>query len=184
MRTRFKEPKSTKHMFGMELRGADEFEALLKDLGGGAMRRAARTSISKALTVVSKDMKRRAKAIGDDGSISKSITKKLKTYSKRNVVWGMVGPSTKYVNEAANPVAHKPSKTAHLIEFGTRPHVIRRKGGIVVQHPGTAPRPFIRPSIEANKDIVLQIMKSEYVRAIDKAYAKMGKPRYSPGGAP
>lgn len=48
---------------------------------------------------------------------------------------------------------------AHLVEFGTRPHVIRaapgramRFGGVTtreVHHPGTRARPFMRPAADA-----------------------------------
>lgn len=48
---------------------------------------------------------------------------------------------------------------AHLVEYGTRPHEIRPKeqggalqfGGVTtrsVQHPGTRPRPFMRPAVD------------------------------------
>lgn len=48
---------------------------------------------------------------------------------------------------------------AHMVEFGTRPHVIRAKpghalrfGGVTareVHHPGTRARPFMRPAADA-----------------------------------
>jgi len=50
---------------------------------------------------------------------------------------------------------------AHLVEFGTRPHVIqpRRRGGALringaevrsADHPGTRPQPFMRPAADAS----------------------------------
>lgn len=63
---------------------------------------------------------------------------------------------------------------AHLIEFGTRPHIIRSKPGRAmrfgstttaqVNHPGIAGRPFIRPSAdEATPRAIAEVTK--YIRA-------------------
>lgn len=56
-------------------------------------------------------------------------------------------------------VGNRQAWYAHLVEFGTRPHVITPKtasalqfGGVTtkaVQHPGTRARPFMRPSVDA-----------------------------------
>lgn len=36
---------------------------------------------------------------------------------------------------------------AHMVEFGTKPHAIRKGGK--VSHPGTSPRPFMRPALDS-----------------------------------
>lgn len=56
--------------------------------------------------------------------------------------------------KATGPHAH----VAHLVEFGTRPHNISAKANgwlsflnifrLSVQHPGTKPRPFMRPALD------------------------------------
>jgi HK97 gp10 family phage protein len=63
---------------------------------------------------------------------------------------------------------------AHMVEFGTAPHEIRPKGkrsllvaGLlreVVQHPGAAPRPFLRPAFD-----------SESQRAVDEIGKRVGQ---------
>lgn len=61
---------------------------------------------------------------------------------------------------------------AHLVEFGTRPHVIKPKtqggalqfGGVTtraVQHPGTAPRPFMRPAADAGLLPAVEAVKAK-----------------------
>lgn len=37
----------------------------------------------------------------------------------------------------------------HLVEFGTRPHEIRR-GASAWQHPGSQPNPFLQPAVDAS----------------------------------
>jgi HK97 gp10 family phage protein len=53
---------------------------------------------------------------------------------------------------------------AHLVEFGTAPHL---NGGMFAgtQHPGTSPQPFFWPGYRANKKKV----KSRIARAVNKA---------------
>lgn len=60
---------------------------------------------------------------------------------------------------------------AHLIELGTQPHSVKKgasvRKGIFVGHkpfhPGTRPRPFVRPAFDATKDDVI----NEYAKQID-----------------
>jgi HK97 gp10 family phage protein len=59
---------------------------------------------------------------------------------------------------------------AWMLEGGTKPHEIRPKGkkslfiaGLfaeVVQHPGAAPRPFMRPALEEGADAALAAMQA------------------------
>jgi HK97 gp10 family phage protein len=61
----------------------------------------------------------------------------------------------------------------HLVEYGTAPHIIKAKaasgqlhlrGNVFaeeVNHPGAAPRPFMRPAYDAKKDEAVGIIKDE-----------------------
>jgi len=66
---------------------------------------------------------------------------------------------------------------AHMVEFGTRAHVIKtvtRKGSLViggrfvgrsVQHPGARPRPFMRPSLDGKaQEAVIAVGEQMKVR--------------------
>lgn len=84
--------------------------------------------------------------------------------------------------------ANQPS--AHLVEFGTGPHVIRPRkdasfgrlsftggdGGRVtpsiVNHPGAAPHPFMRPAFDETKQASLDIIASDIGAAVMKAANK------------
>lgn len=101
----------------------------------------------------------RARAPVASGDLRKSI----RTTSR--VKKGQVSASVKVGNAVA--------WYAHLVEFGTRPHVIRSKpgramrfGGTVtaqVNHPGIAARPFIRPAADqATPKAITEVTK--YIR--------------------
>lgn len=87
-----------------------------------------------------------------DGVLQRSAritTRKSKT--------GQVSASVKVGGE--NKKTGESAFYAHMVEFGTRPHVIApRAGGLqingqfvggAVEHPGSRPRPFMRPAADA-----------------------------------
>ncbi len=98
------------------------------------------------------------------GNLRKSIglkTKKAKTH--------LIG-----VTIGARIDGEHSGQHAHLVEFGTSPHVIRSRKlmsdgstvyGHIVTHPGSRPKPFLRPAIDTNEDAVLlkvgSVVKSE-----------------------
>lgn len=61
----------------------------------------------------------------------------------------------------------KPSKYAHLVEFGTRPHVFQvrtRKGIESFAHPGARARPFLGPAF----DVAAPTMTDDIGRAVGR----------------
>lgn len=62
---------------------------------------------------------------------------------------------------------------AHMIEFGTRPHIIKTKkqsliingyfAGKEVQHPGINPRPFMRPALDSGASVAI-VTAAEYIK--------------------
>lgn len=60
---------------------------------------------------------------------------------------------------------------AHLVEYGTRPHIIEAKppnkmlaiGFARVEHPGARPKPFMRPALDTAHGTALAAM-AEYIR--------------------
>lgn len=52
---------------------------------------------------------------------------------------------------------------AHMVEFGTRPHSLAKDGKGQINHPGTLPRPFMRPAIDS-ESVSAVIAAGEYIK--------------------
>ena len=52
---------------------------------------------------------------------------------------------------------------AHMVEFGTRPHSVSKKGKGDPTHPGTSPRPFMRPAFDSQAHNAI-IAAGEYAK--------------------
>jgi len=59
---------------------------------------------------------------------------------------------------------------AHLVEYPTRAHDIKRKNGKVIKHKGTKRQPFMRPAVDAKGKRVINHIGIELGRAIEKFY--------------
>lgn len=71
------------------------------------------------------------------------VSARVKGTAKRRVWWVSFRKRARYI--------------AHLIEFGTAPHVQPRfKKGF--SHPGARPRPFFRPAFDSKKDDILSTL--------------------------
>lgn len=87
--------------------------------------------------------------------------------------------------KAAGSKAYSSSEApyAHLVEFGTAPHKIRAGAGKklkiggyyvgkVINHPGAAPKPFLRPALLNNKDRIVAEIKAKLRKNIQREAAK------------
>jgi len=59
---------------------------------------------------------------------------------------------------------------AHLVEFPTRAHSIKRKSGANIDHPGTKRQPFMRPAVDAKGKKVINHIGRELGALIEKFY--------------
>lgn len=62
------------------------------------------------------------------------------------------------------------ARHAHLVEFGTKPHIIEAKPGKTlaigvsrVNHPGSKPQPFMRPALDLTQSAAITAV-GEYIR--------------------
>ena len=145
--------------FGVELEGAEALRKTLNKLASGTQRKAVRPAVSKALTPINKEAKRRApKGKADEGGgylrpghrpgdLRRSIGKRVKVYKYSGVVWGGVGPRKGH--------ADTPGLRVHWVEFGRPKH--------------NAPaQPFLRPALQAKRAEALRILGKETWRGIEK----------------
>jgi len=142
----------------LHVSGMSELDSLLKELPakieGNIMRGAVRAG--------AKVMEARAKELVpvDDGDLRDSI--KVRAKSKRGQVSATVRAGS------------KKAFYAHMVEFGTARHFIKPKkrkslffAGIareVVDHPGTSPKPFMRPALDNSQREAVDAAAA-YIRA-------------------
>ncbi len=142
----------------IQIRGLDEIERRLQQLPEKLRRRHLKDILREGLTLVYDEAKIRAPRrlskgweafvergtrLADAIAITISVTAKKAT--------GKVGIDT------------KKARHGHLLEFGTKPHKIGK-----IQHPGSRPRPFMRPAMDAKGDDSLNTMASKLAKAVEK----------------
>lgn len=126
------------------IQGGRQLDQLLQTLPVKVEKNILRGALRAGAAVIRDEVQQRAPI--DSGALRKSV--RISSRSNK----GRVSASVKVGNQEA--------WYAHLVEFGTRPHVIKAKpgramrfGGVTtaqVNHPGIAPRPFIRPAVDAS----------------------------------
>ena len=80
------------------------------------------------------------------GWLKKSLVTKSKRH--RNGTFSIIlGPRVHYY---ITETGEDPAKVAHLVELGTAPHAIGEG-----EHPGTQPKPFMRPAVDENRNAVI-----------------------------
>lgn len=153
----------------VQITGLKELEAALSNLGGAVGKKVARAALRKA----AEPMRDKAKELAPvrTGKLRDSIIigsklngrqmRSLKKLSKdqRAAVELFIGPS--YLKGDAG-------RHGHLVEFGTAPHVL---GGVFAgsMHPGSAPRPFMRPAWDTEKGPTVDRLREILWDRIDKA---------------
>lgn len=80
---------------------------------------------------------------------------------------------------ASVKVGNRQAFYAHMVEFGTRPHIIKAKPGSAlnvngaevksVNHPGIAPRPYMRPAADAKFGAAVAAVTAQIRKRLTKA---------------
>jgi HK97 gp10 family phage protein len=78
------------------------------------------------------------------GSLKKSIVTDTKVDRKTNAV------RVRVFIKAGKGKLGVPRRYAHLVEFGTKPHMVGGRAGSAL-HPGARAQPFLRPAFETRK---------------------------------
>lgn len=152
----------------MRIDGLKELDKALGELG----KRVGKATLRKAIKAASVPVINDAQALApvDDGTLKASIiagTKlgkaQRKLQNKESRANGGKATAEIYIGPTA--------PHAHLVEFGTAPHVLYRG----IKHPGTQPQPFMRPAFEQNQEKMMEIMKQELIIQINKALARQAK---------
>lgn len=155
----------------MPVRGDKEVARALRELArqvsvplNAASRFALQPTLSKARSNV-----QAMPASEKTGTLAASLViRKAPKSTKLNVVH-QVGPNAAF--QRWSPYGfRKPSKYAHLLEFGTAPHYQPKRG---VMHPGTRPRPFLTPAFFQTREEVVKRFGKKIGPEMEKRAAKL-----------
>jgi len=146
-----------------KMQGDKDLQRKLNVLPGRVSRKVTRVAINAGARIVSRDAKRNARR-GKTKLLSKSIGVKGK--SSRNGYYARIGARRGFAVVDASGKKYDPVRVVHLVEKGTAPHQIpdHRRGLLagkekVINHPGAAAHPFIRPALDNNLGQVQQTIR-------------------------
>lgn len=140
--------------------GGAELDRLLQTLPGKVQKNITRAALRAGAAVLLPEVKQRIPVASGNLRDTARITTRAKG--------GEASASVK----VGGKFKGKDAWYAHLVEFGTRPHIIRpqERGGLLrfgeviareVRHPGTAARPFMRPAVDANFNRVIDAVTAK-----------------------
>lgn len=141
--------------------GGAELDALLQTLPAKMHKNINRTALRAGAKVYLDELQTRIPE--DSGELKKSA--RITTRAKGATV------------SASVKVGNAKAWYAHLVEFGTRPHAIKasegamRFGGTItraVDHPGTRPRPFMRPTADEKLGEAVSAVKAKIKERLTK----------------
>lgn len=163
-----------------DLRGDKALIRALDALEDKVERRVLTSAVGKAARPILQSAK--SKVPQRTGALRNSLGIKRYRSKRLPMAVAIIGPrvnfkATKKVAANIGDQNIKPHKYAHLVEFGTAPHVIPGafvggKGPLTVSHPGTPARPFLRPAFDQNVGRAQTVMASEIWNGIKKEAAK------------
>lgn len=175
---------------GFAFHGADEMWRQLGELTGSIQRKYVRQGVAAGGRVLIKEMK--ARAPRGDSARKHSLSQATKLYAnagyrngldkKGNAkkLWKSITqrPSSQWPSASAQARAGNIATAvgptwpegahAHLLEYG---HKLVAWGRVTGQR--VAPRPFMRPSLDASRSAILTAQESKLREGIDKEAAKM-----------
>ncbi|MEM9019941.1 MAG: HK97-gp10 family putative phage morphogenesis protein [Planctomycetota bacterium] len=170
-----------------EIEGLDKLVAKLDQLDTKLQNKTARKAINAAGRGVVKDA--RPLVPHRYGLLKISLGQRVKRYRGTHVT--VIGARTRFKSKKAQRIRGggrtasraSPGNYAHLVEFGTAPHVIKPTNARAlallgsgrpvtrVDHPGAAPKPFLRPALEANRTKAFNTMAQVIGQAIREVQA-------------
>jgi HK97 gp10 family phage protein len=149
------------------------------------------TILRKAIRAGAKSPREAAKRMAprDSGLLARSISVRIGTNRKTGAVYAVVGPKRGVIarKKAGALLPGRPSKYAHLVEFGTRPHSLasgdklarRTQAGRQAsggrRHPGAKPHPFLAPAWRTTAMVAREDMRRVVEEEVAKKLAKRPK---------
>lgn len=153
-----------------DIEGLDELENSLALLDLATQNKSLRKAVREMAKPVKQNVEQRISSAGlvDTGALLNDVKIRVHT-DKRNTKFYDVG--------ATVGIGRENAYVAYWLENGVEPHILNpnaktkdgRPVNFQLMHPGLKPKPFLRPSLDENKDQVIQISQTVLKTAIDKA---------------
>ena len=158
----------------IDTKGFRDLEKSLLRLEKKAARKLLRKAVTRAAAIPRKDARSRAPA--ETGTLKKSLGVIYRTYKRAGggTRTAIIGPRTGFgqsVVVGGKSQWRDPVKYAHLVEYGTAPHVLASGR----QHPGTSPRPFMRPAFDNNVNAMIRKIGDVLGNGIEAEATKVSK---------
>lgn len=186
----------------MKLLGHRQLMHALRQFKPSVRRRIMRPAMRKAARIIVRDAK--ALAPKETGLLKRSIGMRMRVSGKTGNILVVIGPrhgfGAKVTRDpkgklvslhtrkrqsqyaGAETVYRNPTKYAHLVEFGSAPHVqagkLKRLGDRMVarvRHPGAPAKPFLRPALQRNKGRAMNTIRAEAWRQLQRYAEKLRK---------
>jgi HK97 gp10 family phage protein len=103
------------------------------------------------------------------GTLAASLVIRQKPRTSKLNPTFQVGPSSGF-QRATEFGSRRPANYAHLVEFGTAPHLQPGRG---VTHPGSAPHPFMAPAYYSTREQVVKRFGEKIGPEMEKRAAKL-----------
>lgn len=155
----------------LRIEGAKEMERALLQLKTASAKAVVRRVSKRALEPVASAARGmvpvRSGALQKSIEVSGKLSKRQAKEARRLMASGASAAALLTYVGSNSPVAH-------LVEFGTAPHVNggKFKGS---HHPGTAPQPFMRPAWDGQKQAVLDSLIDDMRAEIAKVVARAAR---------
>ena len=172
-------PKLLDSKVNAKLVGDKELRRAMEQLRTrGKRNKVTRPAVREATKPIRTDMKANA-PVGPTGKLKRSIKSVFRT--GKTGIYSITGPE--YKTHIVDGRRVNPSNYAHLVEFGTSPHVVAARGlalsdggsvfGRSIAHPGTTGKGFMRRAYDMNRATANRILKTRTFEEIKKEVAKL-----------
>ncbi len=154
----------------VKVEGADELVKQLRSILTKHNENDVRKALKRGATALVEEAKRRVHT-PDGGKLKNSIMIMPKWSKDPAGIY--VGPRVRrrFTSKTSQKIKDANPFYAHFEEYGTDPHNLGYKGkfasGKGAMHPGTAPRPYMRPAYDANATRIVQMMLEDLAKYIE-----------------
>ena len=165
--------------------GVAKFQKSLHGLDDTVVKKVLLSATVKAAAPVRKHLRNAVKPISK--TMAKAIISKVKVYKRSKVAIGLIGikndssvrapysdPKNRNRGKGDSKGIHDPRFTFHLVDLGTKPHMIPFFGdkAKMVMHPGTSAQKVREKAMRATESQQIQAYETAFKAAVDKALSK------------